>query len=86
LIRFVLIKLELFGLASGARLNKTKTSVLMIGSWANWKERSDLFDLQWTKGPQKIYGILFNSNGIDPSSWNVILNSKQLLSVIARES
>ena len=49
---------ELFSLASGAKLNKDKSSGLWLGSWKNYKEEP--FNLKWSNCP-KICGILFGN-------------------------
>ena len=55
---------EIYGLASGAKLNKLKSWGLLIGNWGNMQ--MDLYGIQWTKDKIKICGVkLGNHNFVE---------------------
>ena len=60
---------DLYGKASGAKLNKTKTKGLFLGKW---KTRSDHpFGISWAE-KIKIIGITFGNNITDDDIWHSI--------------
>ena len=69
-VETVLKHFEFFELASGSKLNKTKTKGMFLGKW---KTRSDHpFGISWVK-KMKIFGILFG-NVTDGDIWDPMLN------------
>ena len=62
---------ELYGLASGAKLNKEKSWGVWIGNWGNMG--SNLFGIQWTFNNLKICGIQLGNGNFIKETWEKIL-------------
>ena len=58
---------EIYGLASGARLNKLKSWGLYIGNWGNMQ--NDLYGIQWCKDSIKICGVKLGNNDYVCETW-----------------
>ena len=59
---------EIYGLASGAKLNKQKCWGLLLGNWGDIKK--DLYGIQWTKVSVKICGVKFGNNDFVNETWD----------------
>ena len=70
-IRKIFMVSELFSLASGAKLNRDKSSGLWLGSWKNSKEKP--FNLKWSNS-LKICGILFGNNDTVSENWGAVMH------------
>src|ERR1043165_1911839 len=61
---------ELYGHASGARLNKTKCQGILLGSLANNASFYPAF--KWSDSPIKICGAFFHANDTAEFNWNQV--------------
>lgn len=75
-IRKIFLLSELYGLASGARLNKAKCKGVLLGSLKN--SLSFYNDFTWSDAPIKICGVYFYNNDTTEYNWNQIQQKIQL--------
>ena len=63
---------ELFGLVSGAKLNKQKTFGMWLGRWRGRPDQPA--GLNWTSKGNKLYGVYLGTNECDKINWDRILS------------
>ena len=61
---------EIYGLASGAKLNKLKSWGLLIGNWGNMQ--MDLYGIHWTKDNIKICGVKLGNHKFVEDTWETV--------------
>ena len=61
---------EIYGLASGAKLNKLKSWGLLIGNWGNLQ--TDLYGIHWTKDNIKICGVKLGNHKFVEDTWETV--------------
>ena len=61
---------EIFGLASGSKLNKEKSLGILIGNW-NF-ENMNLYGLTWTKDVSKICGVFVGNGNYVSKTWDSV--------------
>ena len=67
-IRKVFHLVDLFGLASGSKLNKEKTWGIWLGGWKNCRDKP--FDINWTNSSRKLCGVFLGNNDVIYDNWN----------------
>ena len=71
-VRKILIIVELYELASGAKLNKSKTFGMWLG---RWRFRSDQpCNLKWSSDCRKFYGVYFGNDEGEYKNWQLIID------------
>lgn len=63
--------IDLFGMASGSKLNLDKSWGIWLGKWKNRSDKP--FGIQWTNDSRKICGILVGNGDVVDKSWERVI-------------
>ena len=71
--------LQKFGECSGLKINKDKTTGMLLGSWKNRRNLPQI--INWTKNPIKLLGIFISNN----SNETVMTNFESKVAALLRQ-
>ena len=66
----ILNKSELYGMASGARLNKEKSVAILVGDWGI--QDMSLYNLKWSRESSKICGVYLGNGDFVKETWDKV--------------
>ena len=74
-VQKILLISELYGLASGAKLNKDKCWSILIGNWGD--QNNIMYGIKCTDGSRKICGVMLGNGNISAETWDLVFQKFQ---------